>query len=251
MKEKYYIIGGLFSLLFVLVIIFFVKNILIPGSFLQTLFQKTPPQTTYNPNPLVTNDPSYLPVSSESPSIIATSPQQGPLNAPVTLVEFSDLLCPYCAEMHKNISQLFLESKNNIRWVWKDVPVTSLHPLSRKTHIAARCAWKQKKFWPFIEQIFLSESVSLDISSLAMTAEKLNLKKDSFESCLNDKSVEVFIDFDIREAKALKVNSTPTLFILSPEGTILKRITGLISLDELKSTIQKSLPKNTNKILTQ
>ena len=88
-------------------------------------------------------DPPRLPVSLEDVRA------DGPADAVVTVVEYSDFQCPYCRQAQATLAQLREEYKDRVRWVFKDLPLPDIHPEAVRAAMAARCADAQKKFWPF------------------------------------------------------------------------------------------------------
>jgi protein-disulfide isomerase len=144
-------------------------------------------------------------------------PSTGPANAKVTVVEFSDFECPHCRELHEILKTLIPEHPE-VRFIFKDYPLTQIHPWAETAAIGARCAYIQNPdaFAKFADQIFGNQEV---ISAENIWA-KLNdfaaqagLDQDTFKSCLSSKEAKDAVDNDRREGESLSVNSTPTLFV--------------------------------------
>jgi protein-disulfide isomerase len=145
------------------------------------------------------------------------NPSIGPANAKVTMVEFSDFQCPHCRELYEGLKTLLPEHPD-VRFVFKDYPLTQIHPWAETAAIGARCAFIQSpaSFWPVYSQIFDSQ----DLLSAENIWDKLNefaaaanLDKDTFKSCLASKEAKDAVENNHREGEALNVNSTPTVFI--------------------------------------
>ena len=85
---------------------------------------------------------------------IGTSSVKGPENAKITVVEFSDFQCPFCSRALPTVKQVMSEYKDNVRLVYKHLPLVSLHPRAHITAQAAECAKDQGKFWEFHDQLF-------------------------------------------------------------------------------------------------
>ncbi|PIU03351.1 hypothetical protein COT44_03980 [Candidatus Shapirobacteria bacterium CG08_land_8_20_14_0_20_39_18] len=90
--------------------------------------------------------------------IYSTDPQKGPANAKVTLVKFSDFQCPACLAAYPVIEQILQAYPNQIRFVYKQFPLTSIHPYAQKAAEASLCANAQGKFWEYYDKVFNLES---------------------------------------------------------------------------------------------
>lgn len=192
-------------------------------------------------DPLITNDPNYVARKITEPLITSLSPQQGDIRAPIVMVEYSDLSCPHCRDMHARLQKIYENFSPSVRWVWKDLPVTRQKERSRSAHTAARCAWKQKGFWPYTQALFENPFANGRDYYVSLAKEqKLNLI--SFTSCIDSDNVSPFIDYDIREAEALGISATPYLFIMK-DGKIEKRYSGLVVEEELNAFISSLLEK--------
>jgi protein-disulfide isomerase len=140
-------------------------------------------------------------------------PVLGPDTAPITIIEFSDYECPYCRKWHVEVwPQLQAEYPDQIRLVFRDFPLTSIHANAIPAAAAANCAREQEQYWEFNELLF-SNRYSLSKSSYQLYAEELGLDMTAFNECLDSGRYndEVQADFDF--AAGLGVRSTPTFFV--------------------------------------
>ncbi len=88
---------------------------------------------------------------------IGDSPVKGDANAPITIVEFSDFQCPFCARFYtQTLGQIEREyiDTGKVKLVYKDFPLNSIHPNAQKAAEAARCAGEQNKFWEYHDKLF-------------------------------------------------------------------------------------------------
>ena len=99
--------------------------------------------------------------SSSSSSLItaaklatADDPAIGPADAKITLIEFSDFQCPFCKESYTVIKQLLARYPDDIKFIYRDFPVDSIHSFARKAAEAGECAHEQGKFWEYHDKIF-------------------------------------------------------------------------------------------------
>jgi protein-disulfide isomerase len=148
---------------------------------------------------------------------IQGNPSQGPANARVTIVEFSDFECPHCREIHK-VLQSVEAHYPQIRLVYKDFPITQLHPWAETASIGARCAFEQSpaSFWKIHDLIFDNQdtiSASNIYDELVGFAGQAGLDTDSFKACLSSPEAKQAVEANREDGVALNVTSTPTLFI--------------------------------------
>lgn len=133
---------------------------------------------------------------------------RGPKDAKVTIVEFSDIQCPYCSRHHENLVQLAKNYPKNIRWVYKHFPLDSLHPYARKAAEASECAGEQGKFWEYLDYLFTNQS-SLNNEFLPTAAEKVGLDKNKFNTCLKDEKYKTKVEADYNQGLQAGVKGTP------------------------------------------
>ena|SRR3989338_8091126 len=79
---------------------------------------------------------------------------EGPENAKVTIVEFSDFECPFCVRAYPTVKQILSEYKNYVRFYYKQFPLNNIHPNAQKAAEASLCAADQGKFWEWHDKIF-------------------------------------------------------------------------------------------------
>ena len=142
---------------------------------------------------------------------IAGAQVKGPADAPVTIVEFSDFQCPFCARVIPTLAQIEDTYKNNVRIVWKHLPL-EIHKDAVGAALAAEGAGKQGKFWEFHDLLFANQK-QLGPEALKEHAKALRLDMKRFESDLLDSEDQKKIDKDVAEAKALGINGTPGIFV--------------------------------------
>lgn len=86
---------------------------------------------------------------------------RGNASAPVTIVEFSDLQCPYCAAFHPTLQRILQEYGDKVSWVYRHYPIDSIHSKARPGAEAAECVFEQKKddgFWKFVDGVFKDQN---------------------------------------------------------------------------------------------
>lgn len=139
-------------------------------------------------------------------------PAQGPKNAPITIVEFSDYQCPYCQLWHTEVlPRLMAEYAGKIRFIYRDFPLSG-HPEAQPAAEAANCAGDQEAYWEFQDAIF-SNQYGYGRSAYEQYASDLGLDADEFTACLDSRRHQAEVMADYSDGLRLGVQSTPTFFI--------------------------------------
>ena len=145
------------------------------------------------------------------------NPSQGPSDAKVTILEFSDFECPHCREFSQILRSIEPQYPH-VRIVFKDFPLTQIHPWAETAAIAARCAYIQQPsvFWTYQAQIFDNQDLISPENvwdKLTTFAAQDNLDPDAFKTCMSSPAAKEAVEANHREGEALNINSTPTIFI--------------------------------------
>ena len=140
------------------------------------------------------------------------APFEGPKSAAVTIVEFSDFQCPFCAKVDPTVKQLQDVYKDNVQIVWKHYPLTSIHKNAMGAAVAAEAAHSQGKFWQFHDKLFASQS-SLSPDQMRQYAKELGLNTAKFEADLTSPETWKHVTDDMSEAHRLGVIGTPVFFV--------------------------------------
>jgi protein-disulfide isomerase len=139
-------------------------------------------------------------------------PSLGAADAPITLVEFADFQCPYCRQWEQQTYQPLLAAyPGKLRIVFRDFPLTSIHPNAMPAAEAAQCANEQGKFWAYHDKLFGGENLGDDVYK--QYAQDLGLDMTRFNDCVANHKYAKAIQADSDFAVNLGVNSTPTFFI--------------------------------------
>jgi len=140
-------------------------------------------------------------------------PVFGPDEAPITIIEFSDFECPYCRRWHLEVwPQIQANYGDQVRLVYRDFPLTTIHANATPAAAAANCAGEQDSYWEFNELLFSME-LGLDTSAYEQYAVNLGLDMDAFNECLDSGRQNDEINGDYEYAANLGVRSTPTFFV--------------------------------------
>jgi protein-disulfide isomerase len=140
-------------------------------------------------------------------------PVLGPAQAPITIIEFSDYECPYCQKWHLEVwPALQSEYGDQIRLVYRDFPLTSLHNNAIPAAAAANCAREQDMYWEYNELLF-DMKFNLGKSTYNRYAEELGLDMDAFTECVDSGRHVAEVEADYEYAVNLGIRSTPTFFV--------------------------------------
>jgi protein-disulfide isomerase len=137
---------------------------------------------------------------------------RGPKDAPVTIVEFSDFQCPYCKTATATLKQVLDKYPEQVRLIFRDYPLVSIHPAAPKAHEAARCAGDQGKFWEYHDLLF-ERAPRLSPQELKQYAQDLKLDLRVFGQCLDSAKYVAEVDKDTQEGMRLGLTGTPSFFI--------------------------------------
>jgi Na+/H+ antiporter NhaA len=136
---------------------------------------------------------------------------RGPIDAPVTVVEYGDFECPYCGQAEPVLREL-LRDFADVRYVWRHLPLTDVHPRAQLAAEAAEAAANQGAFWE-MHDLLLDHQDALEVDDLIGYANTLGLDVDRFTNDLRQRNGEACVADDIDSADLSGVSGTPTFFI--------------------------------------
>lgn len=163
-------------------------------------------------------------------------PSEGPDNAPVTLVQFSDFHCPFCQRLEPTLTQVMKDYQGKVRKVWRHFPLP-MHAGSARTHQAAECANQQGKFWAFHDKAFAHFGSTQGDEALNKIAEESGLNMKKFKKCMESQDSKDAVQKDITKGSASGVRGTPATFV---NGRIM---VGAQPYDAFKRMIDEELQK--------
>ena len=166
---------------------------------------------------LPTNQPALpLKISSENNPVI------GNPDAPITIIEFSDFQCPFCAKFHMQTLPTIMDeyiNKGTVKLVFRDFPIQSIHPNAVPASIAAECANEQGKFEQMYHMLFEKQKewsnleTSYAITAFNQYASELQLNEEKFDSCIKNVKYIEEVQKDLNEGRTYGVTGTPGFFI--------------------------------------
>jgi protein-disulfide isomerase len=137
---------------------------------------------------------------------------RGPQDATLTLIEYGDFQCPYCARAHAALAGL-TDELGGIRLVFRHLPLADLHPLAELAAEAAEAAASQGKFWDMHDMLFEQQRQVMDKQDLAVLAESLDLDIERFRVEVLERRHRPRVQNDLERAHHDGATRTPTFFI--------------------------------------
>ena len=159
---------------------------------------------------------------------------EGSSSAPITLVEYGDYECPFCATAHPIVKKLQAHFKENLRFVFRNFPLREIHSHAEGAAEAAEFAGAQGKFWPMHDSIYENQA-DLSLESLQEQGAQLDLNPRDIEVAILSQQFEEKIQGDFMGGVRSGVNGTPSFYING------KKFEGRTTFAELKTAIEKLL----------
>ncbi len=172
---------------------------------------------------------------------------RGNINAPVQVIEYSDLECPFCKDFHETMKRLYNEYgiKDQIVWAYRHFPLDNLHKKARTEAVATECVAKlggDEAFWNMTDSIFeiTTANDGLDLAILPSLAEKAGVNRNQFLKCFNAKETAAEVEADAQSGAAAGARGTPYTLVISPKGNVFP-ISGAFPYEQAKQIIEKAL----------
>lgn len=171
------------------------------------------------------NDSEKLGAISEVKISKGDDPILGNPDAPISIIEFSDYQCPFCARFYTQtlpILETEYIEKGEVNFIYRDFPIQN-HPNARPAALASECADEQGQFWGYHDILFEKQDIwkGLDLGTVISTfkdyAKELNLNQEIFDSCLDSEKYSDEVDSDFADGRSYKISGTPTFFIGNEE----------------------------------
>lgn len=169
----------------------------------------------------------------------------GNAGARFTLVEFSDLECPFCKQFHDTPKQIVDASNGNVNWQWKHLPLEFHNPAAYKEALAAECIAEQKGnrgFWVFIHDVFQqSQGNGRGVKDLGSLVTGAGADLNLFRECLSSNKYESKVQADIEKAKSYGVNGTPATFVVDNQTGKSQLLGGAQPAEAIMAAIRKMM----------
>lgn len=182
------------------------------------------------------NGGGTVPTAANVPPVTSDDHIKGSANAKVTLIEYSDFECPYCLRHKATIDQILQDYGDKVRLVFRQFPLTSIHPEAEKAAEASECAAEQGKFWEMYEKIFADNAAgTMSVDKWKEEAKNLKLNTSKFNDCLDSGKYASKISQQASAGGAAGVEGTPATFV---NGEL---VSGAVPYAQLKQVIDSKL----------
>ncbi len=170
---------------------------------------------------------------------------KGNPNAPITIIGFSDFECPYCKTFHEVINEVMIEYSDKVMWVFRQLPLDSLHSKARKEAEASECAaglGGNDAFWDYVDELFSTtpSNNGLNLALLPQIAENIGLDKTAFIHCLENEEYANAVEEDIQDAMNSGSKGTPYSIIITANGDHIP-LNGYLPYEQFKLFIDELL----------
>lgn len=141
-------------------------------------------------------------------------PFLGPPASKVIVVEFGDFQCPYCKDEYQTFRELAAQYGNRVKFIFRDFPLSEIHPEAQAAAEAAGCAFEQgnDKFWAYHDKLYQNQD-TLSAASYATIAAQVNLDEGKFAACMSSHARFDEIQSDVADGAAVGVTGTPTFYL--------------------------------------
>lgn len=173
---------------------------------------------------------------------------RGNKDSGITLVEYSDLECPFCKKFHETMKDLLSQYGDKVKFVFRHYPL-SFHQNAQKQAEAAECIAElggNEKFWQFTDTLFertASGGTGFALDKLGALAAEIGVDETAFQSCLDLGKYEKIVQESLAEGAQAGVSGTPSVFIIDDKGKQ-QLIVGAQSIDAFKTALDQVIGKN-------
>lgn len=177
------------------------------------------------------------------PEITKDDRARGSSNPEVTLIEYSDLQCPYCSQFHATGLEALKAYGNKLKWVYRHFPLDTIHPQARPAAIASECVLQaagNDAFFKFIDDVFANQQTAL--TDVAATAGKY-ANAATVKSCIDGKKTNDIVEKQYQGGLTAGVTGTPGIYVINKKGDAWL-IPGAVPLETLKVTIDEAIAAN-------
>ncbi len=173
--------------------------------------------------------------------LIGSSPTKGPADAEVIVLKFSDFQCPYCAVASASMKTFTKAHEDDVLYVYKQLPLVSIHPEAEPAAKASWAAEQQGQFWLYHDGLFAFQD-KLGEDYYVELAEQIGLDMAQFNRDRKSPEAEAAINQDIELAEALDVRGTPNFLITNMGNSFLFPGNTPLEVFEEATTRLKSTP---------
>jgi len=195
--------------------------------------------------PVTTNTTGTQVAAKDIPPVTSSDHIFGDPNAPIKIVEYTDLECPFCKQFDGTMKQVMDAYPGKVAWVLRNFPLQQLHPNAPKLALAAECVANlagNDAYWKFKDSIFTQAPINtfFDMTKLTATAQGVGVNGKAFDSCVASGKFQTLITGQFNDAVAAGGQGTPFSVLITKDGTQVP-IPGSQPLDMVKAAIDTAL----------
>jgi protein-disulfide isomerase len=174
----------------------------------------------------------------------------GNLQAPIKMITYSDLDCPFCVRLHETMLPIVdkYSAAGEFAWVVRHFPLEMLHVNATEVAVASECSFRHggpSAFWDFLDQYFYSTEQEDDLSTLLNDiAVKIKIDKKRFSLCHQNMSELDKVEKDKADAIENGAQGTPWSVLINAKGEVIDTINGALPQDIIEGVIEKALVEN-------
>lgn len=166
----------------------------------------------------------------------------GNYNARFTLVEFSDIECPYCKRFHDTPKNIVDQSQGHVNWQWKHLPLSFHNPTSERQAQATECVKDlegNQMFWVYLDELFKQTRGGGQGANVVAIAQDLGVDVNAFTSCLNSGKFQEKVQSDVAQATKMGITGTPATFIVDNQTGKTQFLSGAQPEEAILAAIRK------------
>jgi len=165
---------------------------------------------------------------------------RGNPNAPIAIVEFSDLECPFCARIHPTLDRIVKENED-VKWIFRHFPLSTIHSRALSAAVASECIARlgsNDNFWAFTDTAFANQQL-LGNTWYREQASSFGIDSEAFASCLNDRSIVTDIQTELNEATSAGGRGTPYVVVVTSGGQLIP-FSGALPYAQVSAVIEQA-----------
>lgn len=199
----------------------------------------------YNPPPAAPSPAGQPAAINNRPVDTKTDHIRGSDKAEITLIEYSDLECPFCKRFHPTLQQILADYKGKVRWVYRHFPLAQLHSKAPKEAEATECVAKlggETAFWKYLDKIYevTPSNNGLDLAQLPIMAGQVGVNVAAFQKCLDSGEMTAKVAADEQDALSAGGQGTPYSVLITKDGQKVP-VSGALPIEQIKQMIDSLL----------
>lgn len=166
-------------------------------------------------------------------------------NAPVKIIEYSDLECPFCKKFHPEIKHVVDTYAGQVAWIYRHLPIKQLHSQAHVEAESSECAYElggNDIFWHYIDTVYeiTPSNDGLDLALLPALAQSLGIDTQKFSECVSSGRKKAIVESSVQDAISAGARGTPFTVIITRNGKYIP-FNGALSEDNIKILVENAL----------